>query len=239
MEPDIFRFSFPNLQAGQGLMDEEESQHLLKVLRMKVGEPLVVTDGKGLKAQAKLLGNKGKLALIAFDKPELQTARNISLELAIALPKSADRVDWLISKATEIGVETLVPIITQRSERQKLNLDRLNRIAWSAIKQSRQWHLPVITESVSMEKYLMQNSEGLNFICHQHTENTPSLLEAVLKVRTGKICVMVGPEGDFSPEELKAAFQAKFQAVSLGRNRLRSETAGVFVCSMINAIQKQ
>ncbi len=238
MAPDIFRFDFQNYTSGIGLMDEEESQHIIKVLRMKPGEQVVLTNGKGYSALGKILDTKGKLAQVEFDKPFFHQPRKIQLELAIALPKTTDRVDWLISKATEIGVENIVPIITQRSERQKLNAERLTRIAWSAIKQSRQWHLPQIKEGVTLDKYLINNTGNSCFICHQHTPDTPTLLEAVGNLSAGLVKVMVGPEGDFSPEELETAFKAQYRAVSLGMNRLRTETAGAFVCSMINAINK-
>lgn len=236
MEADIFRFDFDSSNGREGHLDEEESTHILKVLRMKLGEPMVLANGKGLKAKATLIGVKGKFASVQFDEPELFSKRKQQLSLAIALPKSTDRVDWLISKATEIGVEAIIPIITQRSERQKLNLERLNRIAWSAIKQSRQWYLPSISEPITIQSYFKE--KNLGYICHQHTPETPSFLEAINGNTADSFDVLVGPEGDFTKEELDLALSLGWQTVTLGRNRLRTETAGIFVCSLINAINK-
>lgn len=226
-------FYTPDLKGKHFLLTEEESKHCLRVLRLKVGDHIFLTDGKGNFSEG-IIGasDKGRVSVnIASTKNDYQK-RNYYLHLAIAPTKSIDRFEWFMEKATEIGVDEISPIITDHSERKKIRADRLEKIIISAMKQSVKAYKPILNPLISFKDFInKQHKENELFIAHCHKSEKPDLKSSYI---SGKNCiVMIGPEGDFSKKEIDEALQTGFKPVTLGESRLRTETAGIVACHTI------
>lgn len=209
-------------------LSEEESRHCVRVLRLRVGDSLYVTDGEGTLCRAEIVEISPKnCTLLLRERTEAFEKRNYRLCVAMAPTKNTDRLEWFVEKATEIGIDRIVPLLTEHGERRVLKTDRLMRVATGAVKQSLKAYHPQIDELTSFRQVVEELSfEGLKLIayCGEEVERTP--LKAC--VRPGEdVLVLIGPEGDFSPEEVAMARRNGFIPVSLGRSRLRTETAGV------------
>lgn len=226
-------FYSTHFENGLVRLDEEESRHLVTVLRRGVGDKLELTDGKGCFYEAELVEVQKKYVLArVLKQTEAATGRAQKIHLAIAPTKQTERMEWLLEKATEIGVDEITPLICRRSERDSLRLDRLEKILVSAMKQSLRAWLPRLNPPTRFPDFVRQSAEPSRFIawCAQHPlPHLKSLLQP------GQDCVMaIGPEGDFHPEEVEAALRAGFQEVSLGTARLRTETAGLYAVMLAN-----
>lgn len=209
-------------------LSEEESRHCVRVLRLRVGDSLYVTDGEGTLCRAEIVEISPKNCTLSLrERTEAFEKRNYRLCVAMAPTKNTDRLEWFVEKATEIGIDRIVPLLTEHGERRVLKTDRLMRVATGAVKQSLKAYHPQIDELTSFRQVVEEQSfEGLKFIayCGEEVKRTP--LKAC--VRPGEdVLVLIGPEGDFSPEEVAMARRNGFIPVSLGRSRLRTETAGV------------
>ena len=215
---------------------DQENKHMIKVLRKSTGDDVNITDGKGLLYNCSIIeSDKNKSILKIKSLIEFKN-ESPSLEVAIALTKNRDRFEWFLEKATEIGVSEITPLICKYSERNKLNLERSIKILVSAMKQSLRYRLPVINDPVNFEDYIMLKSENKidSFIATcLYSEN--NLFKKKL-IKGNDSQVLIGPEGGFSKTEVNLAKKAKFTAVSLGKGRLRTETAGVVVCSIFKMI---
>jgi len=213
---------------------EEESAHCIKILRHKVGDLLNVTDGKGTMYKGKLVDDHPKKITVSVEsKIENYNRRNYQLHIAISPTKSADRTEWFLEKATELGVDKVTFVFTQRTERKHINLDRMQKIALSAIKQSGQAKLPVLDE-MPFPSFISSASSIEKFIAWLPEIPPPSLtLQA--KPMSDSV-VLIGPEGDFTEKETESALKLGFRPVSLGPNRLRTETAGIYVAALYNQI---
>ena len=212
----------------------EESWHCTKVLRFKAGDEIGVIDGKGnfYEAQLSTVNEKKCLANITTG-PRLQNKHPYYLHLAIAPTKNIDRMEWMVEKAVEIGVDEITFVRCKNSERTVIKEDRLIKIAESAVKQSLQAFIPKINPLTNFADVLKINSD-LKFIAHCEEQIPKHLKSFDLKNKTS--LVLIGPEGDFSSEEITLAKQANFSEISLGENRLRTETAGVYVCNVFALI---
>jgi 16S rRNA (uracil1498-N3)-methyltransferase len=211
-------------------LEEEESRHLLTVLRRKVGDPLSVTDGRGHFFETNLIEIGKKNAVASIVSQAMQPARPRRLHLAVAPTKQMDRFEWMLEKCVEIGVETVTPIRCQRSERDTLRLDRLEKIAVSAMKQSLRAHLPTIEPLTPLRQLLAAKptiTQGLVAWC---ADEPPPHLGAVLDSERDAL-ILIGPEGDFTLDEVQLARQAGFVEVGLGAARLRTETAGLLAAA--------
>jgi 16S rRNA (uracil1498-N3)-methyltransferase len=219
------------------LLSETEALHIIKSMRMRDGDEIWVLDGQGSKMRCHLK-IKGKKDVVASIHERLFEPFNPAcLHLAITPTKNPGRLEWMIEKATELGVGHISLLHTGRSERTKINFDRIQKIAISAIKQSGNPYLPVITDVISFDHFLCLNSlPAHRFIAHCHSDDLPPLSE--LLVVGEEVVIMIGPEGDFTPEEIKAASLIGFRSISLGNLRLRTETAGIFVTSMVAILNK-
>lgn len=207
----------------------EESWHCAKVLRFKAGQPVRLIDGKGNFYEATLESiHEKKCTAIITAGPTQQPARPYYLHLAIAPTKNIDRIEWLIEKAVEIGIDEISFLRCKNSERTVIKADRIQKIAESAVKQSLQALLPKINELTDFKNSL-DVPHGSGFIAHCEDEEKQPLKNFIKGVSNA--LVLVGPEGDFTPAEIELAMQKNFKAVSLGENRLRTETAGLYVCS--------
>jgi 16S rRNA (uracil1498-N3)-methyltransferase len=214
------------------ILSAEESKHATKVLRKKEGDILNFTDGKGnfYKAEITLSDSrKCRLKIVSSDQKEKQ--HNYHLHIAISPTKNMDRFEWFLEKATEIGIDEITPIICSHSERKVIKTERGNKILLSAMKQSLKYHLPKLNEAISLNDFLKQDFEGAKYIAHCE-DGEKNELKTVSKAE--KTLILIGPEGDFSPKEIKLALQNQFKAVSLGTSRLRTETAGIIAVHTIS-----
>jgi 16S rRNA (uracil1498-N3)-methyltransferase len=227
-------FYVPHISGGLFSLEKDESRHLLKVLRKQVGDEVVVTDGRGGRYQCKILiGDLKKCQLEVLSK-DLIPEPTPRLSIAIAPTKSMDRLEWFVEKATEIGVHAIHPVRCKNSERTTLKIDRLNRVAVAAMKQSIRFRVPAIHQLVTFNELLESRFEDDKFLAHLGPEARP--LSASLDKQKDTL-IMVGPEGDFTEDELRLAQKADFRQVTLGQSRLRTETAGVVAATAFNLLQ--
>ena len=213
------------------LFDSEHS-HLTKVLRKKIDEIVYLTNGRGYLFEAMIVQINSKdtklKILSSLKRPEM----NYCLNIAISPTKKNDRFEWFIEKAVEIGVSSITPIITSYTERKILNYSRLNKIAVSAMKQSLQTYLPVINPITDFKEYLKTNQNSNNYIAHCNQSERSHLSKIISKNSDSNI--IIGPEGGFKDDEIKLAVNFNYIPVSLGLNRLRTETAGIVSCQIFS-----
>jgi len=217
------------------ILNEEESRHCVKVLRIKTGEQVTVTNGKGEEVNCILINNNPKQCeLEVVNKYTHSTGRNYYLHLAVAPAKSNERIEWLIEKAVETGVDEISFIETKNTERTKINIDRLNKIAISAIKQSKQWWLPKINGVVNYSEFINNNNTTAFTLIAHVGSNSLSNFKQIAGVKN--IIILVGPEGDFTEPEIHMAHNKGFKSLWLGKNILRTETAALYACMGVKII---
>jgi len=210
----------------------EESKHAIKVLRKKEGDMLNFTDGKGNLFIAEITIPDNRKTSVRIIKSEQKPKQhNYHLHIAISPTKNMDRFEWFLEKATEIGIDEITPIICSRSERKVLKTERCNRIMLSSIKQSLKFHLPKLNEAIALKEFFKQDFNGHKYIAHCEKTEKVALKDAELKENT---LILIGPEGDFSLNEIEIALRNTFKAVSLGTSRLRTETAGIVAVHTLN-----
>ncbi|MCC6460289.1 MAG: 16S rRNA (uracil(1498)-N(3))-methyltransferase [Saprospiraceae bacterium] len=218
-------FYCPDIQEGFARLDEEESRHLLVVLRRQAGDRLQLTDGKGFFYEAEIAetGKKYALARILERRPAPQPAP--ALHVAIAPTKQIERFEWFLEKATEIGIRQITPLLCRRSERNNIRHDRLEKVLVSAMKQSLQAQMPLLAPLTPFNQLIASATEAGRFLAWCADEPLPHL-KTLLRPGMDTL-VLIGPEGDFAPEEVALALANGFAGVSLGATRLRTETAGL------------
>jgi 16S rRNA (uracil1498-N3)-methyltransferase len=231
-------FYHPQIQGDSVDLDEQESKHAIRVLRLKVGDRVILVDGRGGWYETE----------IAMDHPRRCQLKIVShtldyrpipyhLHLAISPTKSTDRFEWFVEKATEIGVSEITPIICHRTERPGINRERLERVIISALKQSMRAFKPLLHATTSMDEFLKVKRGGTNGIAHCIPDEYGELTNRTGindLPRSSHYSLLVGPEGDFTEEEVKLAMDAGYSPFHLGESRLRTETAGVYICSAIS-----
>ncbi len=229
-------FYSPKIANQQLHLSAEESRHAIKVLRKGEGEILHLVDGKGGYYQVEItVANHKKCEFRIVDKVEQSNPIPYELHIAIAPTKNNDRIEWFIEKATEIGITEITPILCDHSERKVINQERLTKVLVSAMKQSGQAFLPKLNPLTKLGDLIkVQNMES-KYIAHCEEQRQKKLNE--LYKKGSKSLILIGPEGDFSTNEIKLALDNNFKPITLGNNRLRTETAGVFVCSTINLLE--
>tara|TARA_R110002074_G_scaffold130116_1_gene271534 strand:- start:178 stop:882 length:705 start_codon:yes stop_codon:yes gene_type:complete len=211
--------------------DKEESRHIVKALRKKTGDKLHITNGNGWLFEAELTLAGIKHCSVDIISKSLQPKRNYNLHLAVAPTKINDRYEWFIEKATEIGVETITPIICDHSERKVIKKERFEKIIQSAMKQSLQCYLPKLNTPITLKDFMNQEFSELSFIAHCE-ETDKKALKSLLK-KNQDCLILIGPEGDFSVKEIEIALQHNFIPVTLGETRLRTETAAIAACHSV------
>ncbi len=217
-----------SIQNQEALLGPEESLHCAKVLRKKPGDEIHIIDGNGFFYEGTLVQVAEKKCLAKLkDKGREQAKRNYYLHLAIAPTKQIDRTEWLIEKAVELGVDEITLFRCHNSERTHVNAERLKKIIESAVKQSMQARIPPLQALVDFKNLLNDKTASQKFIAHCNNFDKKHIREVSFK--NEKSLVLIGPEGDFSPEEIKQALEQGFKSLSLGENRLRTETAGLAV----------
>lgn len=221
-------------RVSQFVFSEEESKHLIKVLRKKEGELVHITNGNGFLFEAKIIVADAKKCKVEITDTDKKHQKMFWFHLVVAPTKMNDRFEWFLEKATEIGVNEITPIICDNSERKIIKIERMQKVILSAMKQSLQTYLPKLNDPISYKDFMTKTHEGLLFIAHCEDEEKQDLKRRVAPDKD--ITVLIGPEGDFSKNEIKQAYQAGFLPVSLGKNRLRTETAAIVACTTINMI---
>lgn len=217
--------------------DKIESRHIVRVLRKKEGSILHITNGKGFLFDAKIsfAGDKKCIADI-INVQEKPKPWHYYLHIAIAPTKNNDRIEWFLEKATEIGIDEITPIICSNSERRFVKLERFEKIIQSAMKQSLKFTLPKINEPVKFNDFINKNLDGTVCIAHCE-EQEKNLLKDVINP-SEKTTILIGPEGDFSSQEITKALENKIIPISLGESRLRTETAALVAVQNISFINQ-
>tara|TARA_B100000767_G_C19761145_1_gene535220 strand:+ start:1922 stop:2626 length:705 start_codon:yes stop_codon:yes gene_type:complete len=213
---------------------DEESRHLSKVLRKQPGSVVSVTDGKGIEVHVEIQNINSRKSTGIIKETFIHPFPKYKTHIAIAPTKNIVRLEWFLEKATEIGIHRITPILCQNSERKVIKNERLSKIIQSALKQSQQFHLPKIDELISFETFVQQQNSGL--IAHCNIGNKFDLVD--LKPNNKTNCVLIGPEGDFSLNEIAFAEKYNFKSISLGNQRLRTETAALVACHTLSLINK-
>lgn len=225
-------FYTPDIANTQEL-PEEEVGHCLRVLRLGIGDEVMLTDGRGFFYQAVIAAATQKRCMVKIvSKTEQEPFWGGHLHLALAPTKNMDRMEWLAEKATEIGFDELTFLNCRFSERKVIKTDRIEKIVVSAVKQSLKARKPVVNEMTDFRKFMERDFSGQKFIAHCYEGEKP-LLRDVLHPDEDAV-ILVGPEGDFSPEEVTLAMEKGFQPVSLGKSRLRTETAALVAVHLMN-----
>lgn len=225
-------FYAPGLQGEKYTLDEQESKHCIKVLRLRPGDTIHLTDGLGNLFHAELLDENSRACTVGIVETFREYGkRPYHIHLGVAPTKNINRYEWFLEKATEIGADEITPLICQRSERRVVKTDRLNKVITAALKQSVKAYHPRLHEAARFDATIRSGNATGKFIAYVEEGVHPPLKE--LYTPGTDALILVGPEGDFSPEEVALAREHGFSTVSLGDSRLRTETAGIVACHTI------
>lgn len=228
-------FYLPDLQPDEEIafFSDEERMHAIRVLRIKEGEKVLITNGKGWLFEAIIqLINVKKTEARITSKTYAPRSRDFYLHLAVAPTKNINRYEWFLEKACEIGVDEITPLITAHSERQKINHERLERILIAAMKQSQTATLPRLNAPCNIAAFLSQKRDGQKFAGYCGAQTKGELFDLIREKEP--VTILIGPEGDFSDEEIVLLEQNGYLLISMGTQRLRTETAGVAACLTAN-----
>lgn len=226
-------FYTTDIQDNIATFHEEEAHHCTQVLRRRVGDAVTFVDGKGWFYEATIIDIAKKQCTLQITKRwEDPDQPDYQIHIAIAPTKNMERLEWFLEKATEIGISTITPLRCEHSERKQIRLDRLEKIVLAAMKQSLKATLPTLHALTPFSEFIQsQQSDYQLFIAYLGKEENPHLKDAYQSGRNALI--LIGPEGDFSEKEIQQALANGFQGVSLGKSRLRTETAGVVACHVV------
>jgi 16S rRNA (uracil1498-N3)-methyltransferase len=235
MPSPYFYFATLAKQVDEFVLDENSSRHIVQVLRMKPGENLRLTDGKGLSAQATIRDANKKRCIVNIIEKKIQPAPKRRVQIGLSLLKNANRFEWFLEKAMELGVSEIIPLKCARTEKQQFRPERLRGILESALIQSQQVWMPLLLDPQPLVPWLEQVQADQKFIAHCEPGAKRKLSE-MINTNLSSQLILVGPEGDFTGEEIELALQARFIAVELGENRLRSETAAVAAAAVLKLL---
>ncbi len=216
--------------ASHFILSEETSRHCVQVLRMKIGEKLHLTDGKGNLFTASIAEADKKNCAVKIESSNYTKEKEKKICIAVSLIKNTTRFEWFLEKATEIGVTEIIPLLCSRTERQHFRFDRMNNILIAAMLQSQQTWLPVLQMPTSLQIVIDQSSYIQKLIAHCEEDEKKTLGQ--LKIEN-RVQMLIGPEGDFTSDEIKSAIQKNYLPVSLGNTRLRTETAGITAAALL------
>lgn len=224
-------FYHPEVSEGdkEVVFPREESKHIFKVLRKKEGDQLHLTNGKGWMFVTELISAGPNSCVARILSSEKEEPVPYFLHMAVAPTKMNDRFEWFLEKATEIGVQEITPVICDHSERKVVKLNRFERVLQSALKQSLHTRFPVLNEPLYFKEFLEKDHLGQKFIAHCEDDAHKNLLSKRLESKS-QATILIGPEGDFSSEEINLAKEKGWEPVSLGHSRLRTETAAIVAC---------
>ncbi|MGF1922736.1 MAG: 16S rRNA (uracil(1498)-N(3))-methyltransferase [Bacteroidia bacterium] len=231
-------FYTPDLSTDYFTLDEDESRHCNKVLRLGLGDVVHLIDGKGglYEAEISAIGKKN-VQLKVIRKQSEFGKRNHYLHIAIAPTKNIDRFEWFLEKATEIGIDEITPLICERSERKTINELRLDKVITSATKQSLTAYHPKLNPATAFSEMVKKEFSGARLIAHCLEDSAKNFVDQMVSQHQSCL-IFIGPEGDFSRRELDSALQNGFKPVTLGKTRLRTETAGLAACFEVNYVNR-
>ena len=230
-------FYTPDINSNNYTLNEEESKHCSKVLRLGVGDVVHLIDGRGGLYKAQINeANKKHVQLLVIEHQQEYGKPNHHLHIAIAPTKNIDRLEWFLEKATEIGIDEITPIICDRSERKIIKEERLEKVITSAVKQSLTAYHPQLNKAISFADFITKNKETEKFIAHCMDGAKP-YINQIVNIHQSYL-ILIGPEGDFTPAELNVALQNGYKPVTLGNTRLRTETAALAACFELNFINR-
>lgn len=229
-------FFVEKLDASFIILNEETSRHIVQVLRMENGEKLQLTDGKGSLAIASITDNNRKRCQVEIVQTSNTQRTTSNITIAISPVKNNSRFEWFLEKATEIGVNAIVPIICSRTEKQHFKFDRMQSILISAMLQSQQAWLPELHQPIKFNEAVLKAYQEQKFIGHCEDENNKVQLTSVLANQASSKLILIGPEGDFTKDEIEFALANGFKPVALGDTRLRTETAGIVAATLLRLV---
>ncbi len=231
----MYIFYTPDVSEENYLLSESESKHAMRVLRLSEGSELLLIDGEGTQYKAVITHQMGKRTAVHIISKTTQKERSEHyLHIAIAPTKSTERLEFFLEKATEIGIDEITPLLCRFSERKCIKNERLERVIIAAMKQSRKAFKPQLNPLTKFSDFVALNNQGNRYIAHCH-ETRREVFKHLI-TRASQTLIMIGPEGDFSPEEVRFAETNDFQSVRLSHERLRTETAGIVACHTVNLI---
>jgi 16S rRNA (uracil1498-N3)-methyltransferase len=226
-------FYTPDVSGNYYTLNETESKHSVRVLRLQNGDVVYLTDGVGGFYKAVITDNYPKACVLEITESHKEyEKRPYKIHMAVAPTKNMDRLEWFIEKATEIGIDEFTPIICEHSERKALNNERLEKVVVSAMKQSIKAYKPIINEAVKFDKFIKSSMADIKLIAHCEELPIRRKISDIYNKGNSVIC-LIGPEGDFSKNEIENAYSAGFQGITLGKSRLRVETAALVACHSI------
>lgn len=234
-------FYSPHISSNQQefTFSREESKHIVRVLRKKEGDMVHISDGLGYRYDGVIThANHNKCAIKIIGSTYSQPMP-YKLHMAVAPTKNTDRFEWFLEKATEIGISEITPILCDHSERKVIKQERLEKIIQSAMKQSLQTHLPKLNKLITFEQFVAQLEEFDGLKCIAHCEDDAKKSFKNLGVAVNDVVILIGPEGDFSKKEISIALENKYLAITLGKNRLRTETAALTACQWVSFLNEQ
>ncbi|HTQ28603.1 MAG TPA: RsmE family RNA methyltransferase [Puia sp.] len=227
-------FFIPAYREGQQqlVLDEDSSRHILRVLRMKEGEVLQLADGKGHLLRAVITGQDKKKCTVKITETSWQPRPAPAISVALSLLKNSHRYEWFLEKAAEIGVRTIIPLLCERTEKQQFRAERMKGILVSAMLQSQQAWLPELSTPLRLEEVLKGSLQQKKWVAHCADQEKISLRSQAAGDHSSAL-ILIGPEGDFTDREIDLALKNEFIPVTLGENRLRSETAAVVAAGLL------
>ncbi|WP_367864788.1 16S rRNA (uracil(1498)-N(3))-methyltransferase [Pedobacter sp. WC2423] len=231
-------FYTPDITADSYILNEEESRHCMKVLRLVIGDVVHLIDGRGGLYEAEIIAeSKRNVTLHVLMTTREYQKRNHGLHIAVAPTKNIDRLEWFLEKATEIGIDMITPLICERSERKIVKEERLNKVITSAVKQSLQAYHPVLNDAVGFKEFISKHTADYKMIAHCADGEPRGFISQVSKPGQHYL-ILIGPEGDFTPNEIQLALQNDFKPLTLGNTRLRTETAALAACFEVNYLNR-
>lgn len=235
----MIRFYAPDIEHNP-VLPADESAHAVRVLRRRPGDDIEAVDGKGFLYRCRLVTDDPRGAVVeVLEREALPKVWKPSITVAVAPTKNADRMEWLVEKLVEIGVDRIVPVRCRRSERKDIKPERLMRIAVSAMKQSLKAQLPLVEPTIALDKFLAEaRADGEECYVGYCDAETERKLLARAYTPEADVRILIGPEGDFTPDEIDAARQAGYVPVTMGDNRLRTETAALVGCDTIHIVNQ-
>ena len=231
-------FYTPDIESDQYVLNEEESRHCVKVLRLAIGAHVFLIDGKGGLYKAEIISEtRRNVGLKVLESTKEYHKRDHHLHIAVAPTKNIDRIEWFLEKATEIGIDEITPVICDRSERRIVKEDRLNKVITAAVKQSLQAYHPVLNPQTNLSDFLNMPNDSNKMIAHCIDDTFRQYIDQLAQPKQ-RYTILNGPEGDFSPNEIALALQCGYKPLTLGNTRLRTETAALEACFEVNYINR-
>ncbi len=227
-------FYTPDINSNFYTLSQEESKHCIKVLRLKTGDKIQLIDGKGGLYISEITDDNPKRCSVKVIETEKKNSRkDYKFHIAVAPTKNIARFETFIEKATEIGIDKIIPFVSRYSERKTIKPERLDKVIISAVKQSKAFFKPVLENLTNFENIINSGFKGEKYIAHCYNSDTKKQIKEVYE--KGKdVLILIGPEGDFSKEEVQKAVKKGFKEISLSDARLRTETAGIVACQIID-----